>query len=75
MNKEHILILGGRSDIGKAVAHAYAKRGYNIYLAARNAAGLNTDVEDLRIRVFKSNLILTEPRHSGSQERRIAATY
>ena len=45
-----ILILGAQSDIGRAIAHQYAKHGYELYLAARNASRLDADVSDLRIR-------------------------
>ncbi|MBR9765263.1 MAG: short-chain dehydrogenase, partial [Rhodobacteraceae bacterium] len=38
--KDPVLILGGRSDIGLAIAHAFAAEGHPIQLAARNAQGL-----------------------------------
>jgi len=45
-----LLILGGRSDIAKAVAHKFAGNGFNIYLAARNHQELERDVKDIEIR-------------------------
>jgi short-subunit dehydrogenase len=45
-----ILILGARSDIGLAVAHAFAAKGYGVQLAARNAAGLAAEKADLEVR-------------------------
>ena len=39
MTKGAVLILGGRSDIGLATAHALAGAGHPVWLAARNAAG------------------------------------
>ncbi len=45
-----ILILGGRSDIGMALAHRCAREGLNISLAARNAERLHDDISDLKNR-------------------------
>ena len=45
-----ILILGARSDIGRAIAHAFAAKGYAVQLAARNAAGLAADKADIELR-------------------------
>ncbi len=45
-----ILILGAKSDIARAIAHHYAQAGHPLYLAARNAARLEADVSDLKIR-------------------------
>lgn len=47
---DYVLILGAKSDIAKAVAHGFAKIGYNIYLAARKHEELEDDVKDLMIR-------------------------
>lgn len=49
-NNKYILILGAKSGIGIAVAHEYAKHGYNIYLAGRNTEIIENDVADLKIR-------------------------
>lgn len=46
----YILILGAKSDIGKAVAHVYAKNGYNLYLAARQSSELKEFARDIHIR-------------------------
>lgn len=45
-----MLILGARSDIGKAVAHRFASQGYDLQLAARRAATLEADKADLELR-------------------------
>lgn len=45
-----VLILGATSDIGLAVAHAFAKEGHSLYLAARSSDRLTKDCEDIRIR-------------------------
>jgi len=45
-----ILILGARSDIARAVAHRFAREGFNIYLAARRHEELAADEADLQIR-------------------------
>ena len=37
----HILILGAKSDIAKAIASVYINNGYNLYLAARGSSELN----------------------------------
>ena len=44
------LILGGRSDIGRAIAHGLAADGYEVALAARNVESLETDKTDLELR-------------------------
>lgn len=46
----HVLILGAKSDIARALAHVYAANGYDLYLAARKPAELAEDLQDLRIR-------------------------
>jgi short-subunit dehydrogenase len=45
-----VLILGGRSDIGRAVAHAFAAKGHPIQLAARGAASLEASRKDMELR-------------------------
>lgn len=46
----YILMIGGRSDIAKATAREYAKHGYDLYLAARNADNLQDFANDINIR-------------------------
>lgn len=50
MNKKPVLIIGARSDIGRALAHRYAASGYPVQLAARGAAGLEADAADIALR-------------------------
>ena len=50
MKDETLLLLGAKSDIGIAVAHKFAKEGFNIQLAARNAERLKEDCADINIR-------------------------
>ncbi|UWQ55303.1 SDR family oxidoreductase [Leisingera caerulea] len=50
MTKSPVLILGARSDIGLAVAHAYAAQGHPVQLAARNAGSLEPQKTDLELR-------------------------
>lgn len=50
MTNNTILVLGARSDIGKAVAHKFAALGYSVQLAARNALTLEMDQADLELR-------------------------
>ncbi|MDE3237639.1 MAG: SDR family oxidoreductase [Paracoccaceae bacterium] len=50
MTKGAVLILGGRSDMGLAIAHAFAAEGHPIQLAARGSAGLEADRADLALR-------------------------
>ena len=45
-----VLILGGASDIGRAIAREYVMSGRPVILAARNSSRLEPDAEDLRIR-------------------------
>lgn len=44
------LVIGARSDIGIAVARAFAARGYAVQLAARNASSLEDDRKDIELR-------------------------
>ena len=50
MKKETLLILGASSDIGIALAHRFAKEGFDIQLAGRNSENLKNDCSDLKIR-------------------------
>ena len=50
MTKPHVLILGARSDIGKAAAHKFASLGHPVQLAARNATAMETDKTDMELR-------------------------
>lgn len=45
-----ILVLGGRSDIGRAIAYQFAKSGFDILLAGKNPLELSDDANDLQIR-------------------------
>jgi decaprenylphospho-beta-D-erythro-pentofuranosid-2-ulose 2-reductase len=49
MNKT-ALILGGRSDIGMALAHRFARAGFDIILAARGRESLTAESSDITIR-------------------------
>ena len=46
----YLLIIGARSDIARACAREYAKNGYDLYLAARNAAELSAFARDVTTR-------------------------
>lgn len=50
MTKPPVLILGARSDIGKATAHAFAALGHTIQLAARRADTVDADRSDIALR-------------------------
>lgn len=50
MTKPPVLILGARSDIGKAVAHTFAAAGHPVQLAARNVDTLAAEKTDLELR-------------------------
>lgn len=50
MSANAVLIVGAASDIGRAIARAYAKAGRPLMLAARQAGRLAADAADLRIR-------------------------
>ncbi|WP_375687378.1 SDR family oxidoreductase [Pseudooceanicola sp. LIPI14-2-Ac024] len=47
---ETVLILGGRSDIGLACAHAFAAEGHPVQLAARRADTLEAERRDVALR-------------------------
>lgn len=53
-----VLVLGAKSDIAQALARKYAEDGYELMLAARNAASLNDFSSDLKIRYGVSVLCL-----------------
>lgn len=46
----YILIIGAKSDIAKATAREYAKHGYDLYLAARNASELEAFANNINVR-------------------------
>jgi len=50
MKKETLLILGASSDIGIALAHRFAREGFDLQLAGRNPENLKNDCSDLKIR-------------------------
>lgn len=50
MTKGAVLILGGRSDMGLAIAHSFAAEGHPVQLAARDVARLEADRADLELR-------------------------
>ena len=50
MTKAPVLVLGARSDIGRAVARRFASNGHPIQLAARRAHTLEPDKADLETR-------------------------
>ncbi|MFA6197077.1 MAG: SDR family oxidoreductase [Sulfurimonas sp.] len=50
----YILIIGAKSDIAKATAREYAKHGYDLYLAAKNADELEEFANDITIRTQRS---------------------
>lgn len=45
-----VLILGATSDIGRAIADAYAKAGWGLILAGRDPAGLDREAKDFSAR-------------------------
>ena len=45
-----VLILGAKSGIARAVAHAYAQLGFDLILSGRNEADLQADASDYAIR-------------------------
>lgn len=49
-SRKSVLVLGGSSDIGRATARAFAKAGYDVGLAGRDAAALEPDAADLHAR-------------------------
>jgi decaprenylphospho-beta-D-erythro-pentofuranosid-2-ulose 2-reductase len=48
--KHPVLVIGARSDIGKAVAHKFAALGHPVQLAARNIGALEADRADIELR-------------------------
>lgn len=54
-----LLVLGAKSDIARAIAHRFAKEGFNIYLAARASAECSADAQDIALR-YKVKAIAVE---------------
>ncbi|MEA2071992.1 MAG: SDR family oxidoreductase [Campylobacterota bacterium] len=54
----YVLIVGAKSDIAKETARVYAKNGYNLYLAARDADELEEFKTDLEVRTSVSLKLL-----------------
>ncbi|HLG85795.1 MAG TPA: SDR family oxidoreductase [Alphaproteobacteria bacterium] len=50
MTQGSVLLLGAHSDIGRAIARAFARTGRPLILAARRAERLERDAQDLRLR-------------------------
>lgn len=50
MSKDSILILGGASDIGLAIAQRFAKEGFDVQLAARRPDELERAKADIEVR-------------------------
>jgi len=50
----YVLIVGAKSDIAKATAREYARHGYDLYLAARNADELEAFANDISIRMQRT---------------------
>ena len=50
----YLLIIGAKSDIAKATAREYAKHGYDLYLAARNADELEAFANDITVRMQRT---------------------
>lgn len=47
---KQVLILGARSDIGRALARRYAEDGFDVLLAARRSGELADDARDVEVR-------------------------
>lgn len=54
MERKTVLILGATSDIAIALAHQFAKLGYNLQLAARDLELLNKIKTDLKLRYYNN---------------------
>ena len=52
-----VLILGATSDIAEAIAHAYAERGDEVILAARNVSRLERVRTDMQVRFGKTPIL------------------
>ena len=59
MSRKSTLIVGARSDIARATAHAFAAKGYDILMAARDVDRLAPDQADIALR-YSVNVTLHE---------------
>lgn len=49
-----LLVLGAKSDIGLAIAHEFSAQGFDLLLASRDSASLDSNKTDLEIRYSNS---------------------
>ena len=54
----YVLIIGAKSDIAKATAREYAKHGFDLYLAARNADEIEDFAKDIITRTQRNVKVL-----------------
>lgn len=54
----YVLIVGAKSDIARATAREYARHGYDLYLAARNASELEAFANDITVRMQRTVKLL-----------------
>ena len=47
---KYVLVLGAKSEMARAIAHRFAREGFNLYLAGRRKAEMEADASDLQIR-------------------------
>src|SRR3954453_13810118 len=73
MDVSPVLILGARSDVGRAIARHYAQTGCAIMLAARQVNSLEADRTDLEVR-YKIPVTLAEFDVTDSDPDRFFAT-
>jgi NAD(P)-dependent dehydrogenase (short-subunit alcohol dehydrogenase family) len=50
VRRRFVLVLGGTSDIGRAVAHAFAARGWGVQLAGRDLGLVTREADDVAAR-------------------------
>lgn len=56
--QKHLLVVGGTSGIGRAVAATYADMGWKITLAARDIDGAERNAADIRTRTGKDKIVV-----------------
>lgn len=67
------IVYGGSGAVGGAVARAYAREGAWVFLAARNATGLQAVAEDIRAAGGKAEVTPVDAMDAGAVDAHLAA--